>query len=161
MYNDLIVMIFTRQEEALIAWMGLDMMRDRQMMGIDKATAVIKDKSDRTLIHQSWELGTYYQKEESQVMGLLAEAIFDATAQEIQTQLSQAGLDHVFLKNVTTALGSDSSALLFYIPQNSLVDTDRLLNLLRQMRGTLHHTTFTTAVTETILQSKSKQQYKK
>ena len=156
MYNDLIVMSFMRQEEALIAWMGLDMMRDRQMMGIDKATIVIKDKSGRTFIHQSWELGTYARTEQSHVLCQLAESIFGNEMQENQTQLTEAGLDHVFLKNVITALGPDSSALLFYIPQDSLSDTNRLIELLMQMRGTLHHTTFTTAVTEAILSQRNK-----
>jgi len=155
MYNDLIIMSFMRQEEALIAWMGLDMMRDRQVMGIDKATAVIKDKSGRTLIHQSWELGTYTQTEQSHVLCQLAESIFGSDMQENQAQLTEAGLDHVFLKNVAAALGPDSSALLFYIPQDSLSDTNRLLDILMQMRGALHHTTFTTAVTETILNQKT------
>ena len=151
MYNDLIIMTFARQEEALLAWTGLDMMRDRQAMAIDRATAVIRDRAGRILIRQSWEVGAYHQNEEIKVMRFLAEVIFANDAQESQAALTQAGLDHVFLKNVHKALAPDSSALLFYIPKDSLTATDRLLVLLRQMRGTLHHTTFTTAVTETIL----------
>jgi len=160
MYNDLIVMSFMRQEEALIAWMGLDMMRDRQMMGIDKATLVIKDKSGRTLIHQSWELGTYARTEQPHVLCQLAESIYGNDMQENQTQLTEAGLDPIFLKNVITALGPDNSALLFYIPQDSLSDTNRLIDILMQMRGTLHHTTFTTAVTKAILSQSNKHSVK-
>ena len=155
MVNDLIIMTFMRQEEALLAWMGLDMMRDRHAMGVDKATAVIKDKAGRTIIHQSWELGTCSQNEQSQLLCQLAEIIFGSGTQESQVLLIEAGLDHVFLKNVTTALGPDSSALLFYNQKNSLTDTNHLLDILMQMRGTLHHTTFTTAVTETILNQKT------
>lgn len=151
MYNDLIVMSFSRKEEALLAWIGLDMMRDRRLMGIEKALAISKDKVDRVVIHQSWELGAYSQTEELQVLYHLTEAMFGADGHAFQEQVSAAGLDPVFLKNVNTAFGSDSSALLFYVPHDSLTDIKRLLDILQQMRGTVYHTTFTTAVTEAIL----------
>ena len=151
MYNDLIMMTFSRQEEAYLAWSGLDMMRDWQMMGVDKAAAIKRDISGRTTFHQSWEIGVYPNPKETQILRNLADAIFNDVNPQGQATLIDAGLDPGFLKNVVSALGPDSSALLFYVPRESLIDTERLLDSLTKMRGTVHHTTFTTAVSDAIL----------
>jgi hypothetical protein len=67
-------------------------------------------------------------------------------------QLSEAGLDKMFLQDVVQALKPDTSAFLIFVPEESLIDTRRYLTFLPILEGTPHHTIFPSAVTTKILE---------
>ena len=152
MYNDLIVMTFTRAQDALIAMFSLDMMRDRNLLGLGTATLLAVDKSGRFIINQAWELEDYPHSQEGRVPGGLARMLFGDKTGKGKQQLIKVGLDDIFLQNLLDASIPDSSVLFFYIPRESLVDTERLRKTLSRLRGTLYHTTFPNTAEETILQ---------
>jgi len=152
MNSDLIIMIFVQEEDALKARQALEIMRDSGLLGLENAALVIKDSTGRAAVHQRWELPAYPRKPSSHLPVIFADAIFRSTSREGVQKLADAGLDERFLKDVTHELGPSSSALLIYVPHDSLVDTRRLLDTLGLFRGTLHHTTFPARVEGVILE---------
>ena len=65
--------------------------------------------------------------------------------------LVEAGLDEYFLEDVANALLPNSSALLKFFPQDSLVDTRQLLGDLSKFKGALIHTTFPSQIIDSVL----------
>ena len=65
--------------------------------------------------------------------------------------LVEAGLDEYFLEDVANALLPNSSALLIFFPQDSLVNTRQLLDSLSKFKGALIHTTFPSQIIDSVL----------
>jgi uncharacterized membrane protein len=152
MYNDLIVMTFSNKGDAFTALLGLDVLRDKELLGLGIVTVVTIEKSGQVVITQAWDLTRYPHGVEGRVPGgLLRVLLGEATIIDKQN-LAEAGLDAIFLHNVQEDLTPDSSAVLYYISRESVTDTQRLLDTMSRLRGTLYHTTFPKTVEETILQ---------
>jgi len=66
--------------------------------------------------------------------------------------LIEAGLDEHFLEDVANTLLPNSSALLIFFPQDSLVDTRRLLDDISKFKGALIHTTFPSQIIDSVLE---------
>ena len=152
MYNDLIVMTFPNKRDALIALLGLDVMRDKEVLGLSTVTIVSIEKSGRAIITQAWDLLQYPHSVEGRLPGELARILCGELDQINKDDLVEAGLDALFLRNIQDALTPGSSAVFHYIPRESLTDTNRLLDILSRLQGTLYHTTFPKTAEETILQ---------
>lgn len=72
---------------------------------------------------------------------MLSTAMFDLDTEGRRPKLADAGLDEFFLTEVMQSLAPNSSALLIYVPNNSMADTRILLDTLVLFKGTLHRTT--------------------
>ena len=83
---------------------------------------------------------------------ILVEALFGQMAEEGQQQLIHAGVDERFVRNVASALAPDSSLFLSYLYRGSMVDRQQVLEVLRQLKGTLHHTTIPPEVEQVIVE---------
>ena len=151
MKSDLIIVIFAHEDAASQARQALEIMRGKQLFGLEDATLVTKDRAGRTALHQRWDLPAYPRGRQRRLPVLFADAIFGPTSEEGTQRLADAGLDETFLKEVATALEPDGSALLIYIPADSIVDTRRLLDALALFQGELHHTSIPSVVEQAML----------
>ena len=152
MYNDLIIMTFPNKHDALIALLGLDIMRDKELLGLGTITIVTIEESGRTIITQAWDLTQYPHNVEGRVPGGLVRILCDDITAVEKQNLHEAGLDPFFMGSIRDALTPDSSAVLHYIPRESVTDTNRVLDIMSRLQGTLYHTTFPKTAEETILQ---------
>jgi uncharacterized membrane protein len=141
-------MTFAREEDAFKALSGLETMRDSQLFGLENVVLVSRDSNGGAVVHQRWKPP---DQPSSQFPRLLADAVLSRSSEERVKWLADAGLDEFFLKEVSEAMNPDSSALLIYIPQDSLTDTHRLLKTLALLEGEVYHTTFPEEVEEAVL----------
>ena len=151
MSSDLIITTFPHEDEAFQVRQALDLMRGRQLFGLENAALVTRDSAGQATVHQRWGLPAYPRNPRRRLPVLLASAIFGDVPEEGIRKLADAGLDEIFLKEVATALDPDGSALLIYIPPDSIVDTRRLLDALALFHGALHHTIIPAEVEKAIL----------
>jgi uncharacterized membrane protein len=80
--------------------------------------------------------------------------MFGISREEGQRRLIDAGVDPFFLKEVVEAFQPGSSAYLIYVPRESLIDTQRYLDILEVLPGNLYHTTFRPQTEEALLKQK-------
>ncbi len=151
MNSDLIIMTFPQEDGALQARQALQIMRGRQLFGLENTALVTRDRAGRAAVHQRWDLPADPRGPGRRLLVLFADAIFGVAPEEGAQKLAGAGLDEVLLKEVATALDPDGSALLIYIPPDSIVDTRRLLEALALFDARLHHTSIPAEVEKAIL----------
>ena len=151
MVNDLIVMTFDDEAAALSAKQALEQMRTSLFLGLLNALVVTRDRTGKVVVHQQWELPSHPPRASSQIPRLLVEAFFGQRPEDGQQTLVDAGLDEIFVRGVASALGPKSSMILNYIWRGSLVDTQQVLDALRQFEGTLCQTTVPDEAEEAIL----------
>ena len=85
--------------------------------------------------------------------GELAEAIFGHSGLNGHRRLTEAGLDPIFLQDVTQALKPNGLAYLFFVPAEIRIDTTRYIESLQPLQGDLYHTTFPAQVEEFLSKS--------
>ena len=151
MQSDLIIITFLQEDEAFRALQALEIMRGRQLFGLDNAALVTRDKTGRAAVHQRWDLPAYPRGRRGHLPVIFADTVFGPTHEEGVQRLADAGLDEIFLKEVTAALEPEGSALLIYIPSESVADTRRLLDALALFDAKLYHTSMPAAVENAIL----------
>jgi uncharacterized membrane protein len=149
--SDLIIITFPQEDEAFQARQALEIMRGKQIFGLENTALVTRDRAGQTAVHQRWGLPAYPRSPTRRLPVLFADAIFGPAPEQGAQKLAGAGLDEIFLKEVATALDPDGSALLIYIPPDSIVDTRRLLDALALFHGKLHHTGIPAEVEKAIL----------
>jgi uncharacterized membrane protein len=147
MNNDLIVVTFENEADASKARGALEIMRNSEFLGVSNTVIVLMDMVGKVVVHSQCHLPV----PSSEMSCLLACAIFGKHPEEGRRKLVDAGLDERFVKNVSSALVPESSAIVNYVRHDSLVDTQQVLDALKQFRGTLHHTTVPAEVEEAIL----------
>ncbi len=152
MYSDLIVMIFSDEEDALKAKQALEQFRNSLFLGVLNAIVVTRDKFGKTVVHQQWELTTNQTSVRKQMPRILVEAFFGQPEEEGKQKLIRAGVDETFTRNIVSALSPNSSLFLSYLHQGSMVDRQQVLEALRQFKGTLYHTTIPSEVEQAILE---------
>lgn len=152
MNSDLIILTFSQEDKAFQARQALEIMRGRQLFGLENTALVTRDRAGQAAVHQRWGLPAYPRNPRRRLPVLFADAIFGPAPEQEAQRLADAGLDEMLLKEVATALDPDGSALLIYIPADSIVDTRRLLDALALFSGTLHHTRIPAQVDEAILE---------
>jgi uncharacterized membrane protein len=151
MKNDLIVLTFENEADALKTRGALEIRRYSQLLGVLNTVMVIRDKTGKVVLHIQKQLPNHPEDPSSQMPELLAEAIFGNPPEKGSQMLLDAGMDDGFLKLVSPALSPGSSLILSYVPQDSLVDTQQLVEVLNQFNGTLHHTTVPEQVEKALL----------
>ena len=153
MIGDLIVMTFGDEAAALRAKQALEQMRYSPLLGFLNALVVARGAAGKVVVHEQWELPAHLPSTSQQMPRLLVEACFGKSPDDGVQALVRAGLDEMFVRNVVSALEPGSSMILSYIPRGSLVDVQQVLDALRQLRGTLYHTTVPAEVEKEILKS--------
>jgi uncharacterized membrane protein len=150
MNNDLIAMTFDTEEGASKTRQALELMRGSQFWGLVKTVIVSRDSSGTVLVHQQQIPADEYSPS-LLLPEVLADEILGASPEAGLRKLVGAGLSETFLKEITSALIPNSSAILIYIQQGSLVNPQQVLDVLRQFTGTVHHTTVPADVETAIL----------
>jgi hypothetical protein len=77
---------------------------------------------------------------DSWILNQFANMIFYDSEDELH-KLIDAGMDERFLEMITTALAPGYSLILIYVCHDSMVDTQQVLEAIKQYNGTLYHTT--------------------
>ena len=133
MNSDLIVMTFDGGEMAQTVYGALQAMRKSQVLGLVDSVIMTKDGVGRVRIDPGPQAG-------AGLTGLLAELILSPSGR-VAPKVGGVELDDEFADTVVSALGNDSSALLFFVDSDGLSDTVELLEALALFRGTIHQTT--------------------
>ena len=152
MLSELFVLIFNQDEETRIAWQALQMMRKSREFGLNDAALVERDDAGKVYIHQYSRYPVWEPVSDDAFLIFFTEAIFGDTQEDSVRPLIEAGLDEHFLEDVANTLLPNSSALLIFFPQDSLVDTRRLLDDISKFKGALIHTTFPSQIIDSVLE---------
>ncbi len=152
MHSKLIVLTFNRDEDSHNARKALQMMQKNRAFGLDNAALVERDGAGRAFVHQYTRYPAWEPVSDDTFLILFTESIFGDTQEDSVRLLVEAGLDEYFLEDVAKTLLPNSSALLIFFPQDSLVDTRQLLDALAKFKGTLIHTTFPSQIIDSVLE---------
>lgn len=149
--NELFVITFVEVGGASKAWQSLEDMRsDFYTFTPQSSRLVERDKNGELVVRKHKLHLDTHDLSQSIVINLFINAVCNDTDENIQLFVD-AGLDEVFLRDVSIALKPDRSALVIYIPHDSVVDTLNLLKSLKKVGGTLYHTIFPSKVEAAIL----------
>jgi uncharacterized membrane protein len=151
MKNDFIVLTFKQSQQAFKAWQTLKMIRPIKNILLENGRYLECDRQGKLTVHQNKPLSDPQINTQSRVLDLLVGIISLKDCELELSRLSKIGLDDVFLSDVFKALRPDSSALVFYIPREKLVDTRYLINTLSMFNGTLYQASFPDDVEADIL----------
>ena len=111
MNNDLIVMTFTNEEDALKTQQALKMMRGSKFWGLVNSVIVSRDSSGKVIVQQQREISAHKLPPGRSFRGVLIDEIFGAHPDEGVQQLVAAGLSERFLEKMTSSLVPNSSAI--------------------------------------------------
>ena len=150
MNNDLIVMISDNEQDALKAKGALEIVRNRQFLGVENIVLVTRDSAGKVIVHYKKSLPVNETDPYSQIPGQFVNIFFDESEDKVQ-ELVAAGLDESFVKRVITALDAWSSLILIYICHDSLVDAQQVREFFKQLNGTLYQTTISPQLEEVLL----------
>ncbi|MGB2911281.1 MAG: hypothetical protein WBF05_03555 [Anaerolineales bacterium] len=151
MHSELFVLIFNQDEETRNSLQALQMMRKSREFGLENAALVERDDAGKVYIHQYSRYPVWEPVSDDDFLIFITEAIFGDTQEASVRLLVEAGLDKYFLEEVANTLLLNSSALLIFFPQDSLVDTRQLLDAISKFKGALIHTTFPPQVIDSVL----------
>lgn len=150
--SDLIILTFDKLDDAQVVWRALEMMRERQVFGLEYASAITRNGDGTTILHHRCELPAYPHPANARLHGLLSAAIFaPAAGHDHHHRLTEAGLDEFFLRHVTQALVPDSSAILICMPDDVLSDRRALLDAISLFKCALHRTSIPSDIEQTLL----------
>ena len=152
MYDDLIVVTYPRTTEAVMTWLRLYLLHSSRSLAINSALLLAVSETGEACVLQTSELASFPACREMRFLGSLARQVIDRDIEQMGHPLVDAGLDETFLNGLSQALTTESSAIIFYAPRDSLFDVSQLLAVLFQERGTVHHTTLTPTAAQTILE---------
>jgi len=151
MKNDFIVLTFKQSGQAFKAWQTLKMIRPIKNILLESGRLLECDKQGNLSVHKDRTLSDSQINTQARVLDLLVGFFFLKDRELELSRLSKIGLDEVFLSDVFKALRPDSSALVFYIPRDKLVDTRYLIKTLSMFNGTLFQASFPDDVEADIL----------
>lgn len=141
MYSDLIAMIFDRHVDTQRVYDAIQSMRHSPILGLGKAVIVNRDSTGRTSLYQRREVPAAPKAKEADVLGLIADLLFGAAADERMATWGKVGLDEQFVESVVRAMETDKSALLALVRYDDIADRDELLRILALFKGRVHQTT--------------------
>lgn len=145
MNSDLIVMTFDGEKKAQDVFDVLQAMRKNCLLSLDNAAVVTKDCAGTVRLYPQVNLSAAQQAAGS-LPGLLSDLILGTAPDEVVRALVSLGLDDWFLEQTARTMGSNSSALLFLVRQDSLADRHELLDALGPFKGKIYQTTLSPQV---------------
>ncbi len=150
-YSELIVIIMTGTEASAENWRELERSYGGQLLRLSDVLLVYRNTNAELLIQAPRQEPVGLPKNDSQLAVAFAAVIFGDSEGESCRRLVEVGLDPHFLTDVNQALKRDSSAYLIYVPQESMIDTRRYLEMLGQLQGDIYHTIFRSQVEEALM----------
>ena len=136
---ELIIMIFNQNDSNKDAWRALD---KTKVLGLKNVILVERDEVGRAYIQQSKHYPARDQVLDDSFLLHFSNAAFLGDAKSLKRELMIAEFGECFFEEIEKAWQPHSAALLIFIPSNSLVNTQRLIDCLSENSGTLVHTTF-------------------
>ena len=151
MYSELVVIMDPRPSNLDEAWQALTGNLGSQLVRLTDMVLIRRDKSGKVsfeIRNQEIEHLINYDK---RLAGDFAEALFGQSQQDGHWCLTEAGIDPIFVQDITKAFQPNRSAHLFYIPAESRIDTERFVESLEPLQGDLYRTTFDPRVEKALL----------
>ena len=148
---ELIVMFFDQDEVTPNTWRALNTLRKTRAFGLENAALVERDAAGKAFIQHYKRYPAWGKEIDDTFMLLFTNAIFKDNAGDHERDMLIAEFDEFFISGLERLWRPSNSALLIFIPRESLVDTSRLLNYLAGYSGTLIHTTIPVRTIESIL----------
>ena len=149
---ELIVMIFDQDGVTSNAWKALHTLRKTSAFGLENAVLVERDADLQAFIQHYKRYPAWKAPLDDTFLILFTKTIFGDSQGDRACDAVSQELDEVFLEGVTKAWEDKHSALLIFIPRESLLDTRRLLDYLSEYSGTLIHTTIPQRIIESIIE---------
>jgi uncharacterized membrane protein len=150
-FSEIIVLIMAEKEDLDKVWRTFQRNHGGQLFSLVDIVLIQRDGRGKAAFQMLWRDSEYLTYEGQRLAGPLAESIFGASKAEGHRNLTEAGLDPLFMETVDETLTADRSAYLIYVPRESQIDTRRYLEPLESIPGELHHTTFRPQVEEALL----------
>jgi uncharacterized membrane protein len=142
MYSELIIVVNTGKEDSDKVLRTLESRQGGELLVMSDVVLVQRDNQGKSAFQMRWQKADYSSERGRRLAGAFAEAIFGISREKGHRRLIDAGVDPLFLKEVTEAYRPGSTAYLIYVPYESLIDTQRYLKILEAIPGDLYHTTF-------------------
>ena len=146
---ELIIMIFNQNDSNKDAWRALD---KTKVLGLKNVILVERDEVGRAYIQHSNHYPARDQVLDDSFLLHFSNAVFIGDAKSLKRELMIAEFGECFFEEIEKAWQPHSAALLIFIPSNSLVNTQRLIDCLSENSGTLVHTTFPERTIKSILE---------
>ena len=150
MYDDLIIVTYPQQAEAVMAWVRLHLLHNSLSLGINNALLLIISETGKAHAMQVSELARFPNCREMRFLGSLTRQIINCDHEQVKHLLVDAGIEETFVNGLTQALIPGSSAMIFYAPADCFIDVSQLLTVLSQEMGMVHQTTLTPDTAERI-----------
>lgn len=132
-------MIFNQNDSNKDVWRALD---KTKVLGLENVMLVEHDGLGKASFPQSAQSPARDQVLADSFLLFFSNAMFMRDAESHQRELMIAEFGDCFIEEIEKTWLPYSSALLIFIPGNSLVNTRRLIDNLSENSGTLVHTTF-------------------
>jgi uncharacterized membrane protein len=143
--SNLIVMTFNTRDAAREVRQALRELEGSGRLSLDDAAVIVKDADGKLNVDNEVDRGVKIGAIGGGLLGLLLSFMFPvagivvgAAGGALVGRLADLGIDQQFVKDVSTALQPNSSAL-FVIVRDT--DPSIVISALEPYRGTLHHTT--------------------
>ena len=146
---ELIIMVFNQNESSKDVWQAMD---QTNVLGLKNVILVERDAVGKAYIQQSKRSPARDQVLDDTFLLLFTNAMFISDARCDKRELMIAEFGECFIEELEKAWHPHSSALLVFIPSNSLVNTRRLIDSLSENNGTLVHTTLPERTIKSILE---------
>ena len=151
MYSELIVVVSPGKEEPDKVLRTLESRHGGELLTMSDVVLIRRDNQGKSAFQMRWQGADYSSERHRRLAAAFAEAIFGISREEGRRRLIETGVDPLFLQEVIKAFQPGSSAYLIYVPEGSLIDTHRYLEILEALPGKLYHTTFRPRTEEALL----------
>jgi uncharacterized membrane protein len=141
MTAELIVMIFHQNGETRDVWRALDELNGTRALGLKNAVLIERDARGRAFIQQFKHYPALDPAMDDTFVLFFTNALFTEDAEDLNRDLLVSEFDECFIEELEKAWLPHSSALLIFIPRDSLVNSQRILDYLSEYSGTLMYTT--------------------
>lgn len=151
MYSELVLIIDSYPKNMDEAWQALTGNLVGQLFRLTGMVLIRREKSGKVSFEIRYQESDRLINDDKRLAGDFAEAIFGQSHQDGHRRLTEAGMDPIFLQDITQAFQPNRSAYLFYIPAESRIDPEMFINSLESLQGDLYRTTFNSRVEEALL----------
>ena len=152
MTAELIIMIFHQNGETRDVWRALDELNGTRALGLKNAVLIERDARGRAIIQQHKHYPALGPAMDDTFLSFFTTALFTEDAEDLNRDLLVAEFDECFIEELEKVWLPHRSALLIFIPADSLVNSQQLLDYLSEYSGTLIHTTLPERTIKSILE---------
>lgn len=151
MYSELVLIIGSSPKTMGEAWKALTGNVVGQLFRLTDMVLIHRNKSGNVSFEIRYQESDRLINDDKRLAGDFAEAIFGQSHQDGHRRLTGAGMDPIFLRDITQVLQPNRLAYLFYLPAESRIDPEMFIKSLESLQGDLYRTTFDSRVEEALL----------